>query len=247
MLQPLQFYSTKAYCYVRKSVSLSLPHPSTVRRWYRNAHADAGFTNSSFDALSTRVEEASEQGHRVICSLVMDEMSIRRHVEWDGTRFVGYVDIGTGVTDDSTPVAKDVFVLLVVAFNDNWKIPCGYFFIDGMSGEERSNIVNECITRLHETGVLVVSITCDVPSFNMAMICALDCIFDPFSPNFRPSFQHPCQTHDQIQIMLDPCHMLKLIRNCLGDLAVLHDNTNTPIQWAILLPFTIYNKMKVFV
>ena len=66
------------------------------------------------------------------------------------------------------------------------------------------------------------------------MIHALGCIVDPFSPNFRPSFQHPCQTHDQIQIMLDPCHMLKLIRNCLGDLAVLHDNTNTPIQWAHL-------------
>ena len=78
--------------------------------------------------------------------------------------------IGTGVTDDSTPVAKDVFVLLVVALKANWKIPFGDFIIDGMSGEERSNIANECITRLHETRVFVVSITCDGHSFNMAMI-----------------------------------------------------------------------------
>ena len=55
-------------------------------------------------------------------------MSIRRHNEWDGTRFVGYVDIGTGVTYDLTPLAKDVIVLLAIALNDNWKIPCGYFF-----------------------------------------------------------------------------------------------------------------------
>ena len=52
----LQFYSTKAYNFVRKSLNLSLPHPSTVRKWYRNVHAEPGFTDCAFDSLlsSTR-------------------------------------------------------------------------------------------------------------------------------------------------------------------------------------------------
>lgn len=31
----LQFYSTKAYNYVRRTFHLALPHPSTIRRWYQ--------------------------------------------------------------------------------------------------------------------------------------------------------------------------------------------------------------------
>ena len=32
---------------------------------------------------------------------MVDEMAIEKHIEWDGKHFVGYVDIGAGVVDDS--------------------------------------------------------------------------------------------------------------------------------------------------
>ena len=106
------------------------------------------------------------------------------------------------------------------------------FFIDGLSGEERCNVINECIIRLHKTGVIVSSLTCDGPACNLAMIRALGCNIDPFSPHFRPSFQHPCEPLEQIHIILDPCHMIKLVRNCLGDLRILHDDSEIPICWS---------------
>ncbi|KAK2151617.1 hypothetical protein LSH36_356g00005 [Paralvinella palmiformis] len=31
-----------------------------------------------------------------MCSLMLDKMDIRRHVDWDGEKFRGYVDFGTG-------------------------------------------------------------------------------------------------------------------------------------------------------
>ena len=34
-------------------------------------------------------------------------MSIRKPVEWDGKQFRGYVDLGTGINDDSLPEATD--------------------------------------------------------------------------------------------------------------------------------------------
>ncbi len=54
-------------------------------------------------------------------------MSIRKHVEWDGKQFRGYVDLGTGINDDSLPEATDALVFMAVAVNGSWKVPCGYF------------------------------------------------------------------------------------------------------------------------
>ena len=49
---------------------------------------------------------------------MLDEMSIRKQVYWDGKQFTCYVDLGNGVEDDdSAPVAKDVMVLMVVCVN----------------------------------------------------------------------------------------------------------------------------------
>ena len=61
----------------------------------------------SFLALAARVAESKEHGKEVVCSLMLDEMAIRKHIEWDGMKFVGFVDIGARTDDDSNPVATE--------------------------------------------------------------------------------------------------------------------------------------------
>ena len=36
---------------------------------------------------------------------MLDEMSIRKQAQYDGTKVLGYVDLGAGITDNSPPVA----------------------------------------------------------------------------------------------------------------------------------------------
>ena len=50
------------------------------------------------------------------------------------------------------PVAKDVLVLMAVCINGSWKVPCGYFFIDGLSRSERANLITVCLQQLWDTG-----------------------------------------------------------------------------------------------
>ena len=51
--------------------------------------------------------------------MMLDEMAIKKYISWDGTRFRGYVDIGNeSLDDDSSPVAKDALVFMVVS----WKV-----------------------------------------------------------------------------------------------------------------------------
>ena len=44
----LQFYSTKAYNFVRRVFSLCLPHQRTIRKWYLGIPAEPGFTEPAF-------------------------------------------------------------------------------------------------------------------------------------------------------------------------------------------------------
>uniref|UniRef100_A0A0K2UDE3 THAP domaincontaining protein 9like [Strongylocentrotus purpuratus] n=1 Tax=Lepeophtheirus salmonis TaxID=72036 RepID=A0A0K2UDE3_LEPSM len=59
-------------------------------------------------------------------------MSIKKKMEFDGSKYHGYVDIGTGVPDDSMLPATEVLVLMVVAINGSWEIPIGNFMIYGL-------------------------------------------------------------------------------------------------------------------
>ena len=169
----LQFYSTKAYEFVRRTFNLALPHPAQIRRWYSKVPAEPGFTEPAFRALRAKVEQLKPSRKQIVCSLMIDEMAIKRYVYWDGKRYRGYVDIGNDIVDDSTPVAKEALVFMVVSINGSWKIPCGYFFIDGLSGAEQANLVKICLKKLYDHGVYVAALICDGPSCHLSMFTEL--------------------------------------------------------------------------
>ena len=130
----LKFYSTKAYNYVRDSFDLGLPHVST---------------QNALTAMKAKVLAAKRDGQEFVCSLMLDEMFIRKHVEWDGKRHRGFVDLGTGINDnDSVPEAMDALVFMAVSVNSSWKVPCGYFLVAGLTAEDKGNLTKECINQI---------------------------------------------------------------------------------------------------
>ncbi len=126
--------------------------------------------------MKIKAEEAKKKGGKVICSLMMDKMAIKKHVSWDGKKYNGYVDFGNAL------------VFMVVAVDGSWKVPRGYFFIDGLSGKERANLVKVCIQRLSDVGVKVISLTCDGPSCHFSMLSALGASLH--LANMIPYFPH---------------------------------------------------------
>jgi hypothetical protein len=118
---------------------------------------------------------------------------------------------------------------MAVCVNGSWKVPCGYFLIDGLSGSERANLVKTCIKKLHDVGVDVVSLTCDGPSCHFAMLKVLGASLDPAT--LQAYFAHPMDKNKKVHILLDVCHMLKLIRNTLGEGGILIDKDGGRICW----------------
>lgn len=216
----LSFYSAKAYRFVRKTFDLNLPHPSVLRKWYSSISGEPGFTEEVLTALRAKVLKAKAHKEEVVCGLQLDEMAIKKHVEWDGKKFRGFVDLGTNVDNDSVPAASNALVLLVVGLNGSWKVPCGYFLIDSLSGAEKSNLVMTSLEKLADVGVIIKSITCDGPSAHFQMLKLLGASVE--ADKMLPSFPHPCDPSKRVCVFLDACHMLKLVRNTLSDQGRLH-------------------------
>ncbi len=132
----LKFYSAKAYKYVKNSFDLGLPHPLVISSWYNAMDGESGLTKEALTALKAKVLAAKRDGQEVLCALMLDEMSIRKHVQWDGKKYRGFVDLGTDIDDDSLPEATEALVFMAISVNSNWKVPCGYFLVNGLTGEE---------------------------------------------------------------------------------------------------------------
>jgi len=224
----LNFYSTRAYKYVRDTFELALPHPSVVSSWYKTIDGEPGFTKESFDVLSRHAQKQQQAGHQTLCNLTIDEMAIRKHIEWDGKKYRGYVDIGHNIEDDSMPAATEALVFLVVCVNGSWKLPVAYFLLDGLKGKDRANLINICLQRLYEVGVTVLCITCDGAASNVAMFAELGAKMSP--DDLQPWFTHPGDNTRKIYVLLDVCHMLKLLRNTFSS-QVMVDNNGGQINW----------------
>jgi len=92
----------------------------------------------------------------------------------------GFVDMGTNIEseDDNAVHAKNAFVFMAVGINGHWKIPIGYFLVAGLNGSERSNLLEQCLNLMSETGAKVHSVTFDGAYTNATMCSKLGASFD---------------------------------------------------------------------
>lgn len=138
-------------------------------------------------------------------------MSIREFIEIENDTYYGYVDYGISMEQsDNLPEARYACVFLIVCINGSWKIPTAYYLIRSLSGAERANIIKIVLSSLHEIGANIVNITMDGCASNIATMQCLGANISADNP--RPFFMHP-QTREKVYVLLDACHMIKLIRN----------------------------------
>lgn len=186
----LDFYSPKAYDYVRSTFNKCLPHRRTIQKWFQTVSGTPGFSTEAMAALKMKVKDAKQRNRPVVCSIMFDEMSIRKKLDYTGSRIVGCVDVGGGCSNnDETPLAKEALVFLVNCLNGSWKMPVGYFLINGITAEEKTNLVLKCLDLLHKIGIDAVSVTFDGLHSNQAMCKLLGGSLS--IERMEPWFPHP--------------------------------------------------------
>lgn len=191
-----------------------------------------GFTNESFDSLRVRAEKAKSSDEELIVRCIFDEMFIRQHSQWDKNKkeFLGHIAAGKPVEYEVvSPLSKEVLLLMVSGISGDFKIPIAYFFTAGLVADEKAAIFHQAIVKLHEIGVTIASFTFDGARVNIATMNLLGAKYD----EDKPYIYHPC-TNKMVYLVLDPPHMIKLIRNSLGRNRIIYDVNNKKIEWKFI-------------
>lgn len=228
----LNFYSPRAYKYIREKFCNHLPHKSTLKKWYANSSAsdEPGLCEQSIDILSGKVKELKAAGIQPICSLIFDEMAIKKHLQWSKSKkmFLGQITYGFRPENLALPIANNALVFMLNGINFDMTLPISYYFINSLKTHEKVVLLTKTITTVIKCGVRVLSVTFDGLATNFTMCESLGASFD--INNLKPYFVLP-GNDCKIYVILDPSHVLKLARNTIGNNKVLVDADNSKIKW----------------
>lgn len=130
----LYFYSPRAYKYIREKCWNHLPHHSTIRKWYANSSVSGarGFCNQSFEILTDHANKLKTGGTEPVCSLIFDEMAIRKHLQWSTSQknFLGQISYGFRPDCADVPLATNALVFMLNGINFDMTLPVAYYFIN---------------------------------------------------------------------------------------------------------------------
>lgn len=210
-----------------------LPHPKTISKWFANSNANCsgGFHTNALTILSEISKDLKDDGKKMFVALSFDEMSIRKHVQYlhPKRKFAGFINFGSlHHGEEPLPVASHAIVIMLNALNMKLTLPIAFFFITDLIAEEKAILIASIVKTITDIGIRVMSLTSDGLASNPAAYEILGANSDG-----NPYFHNP-DTEERIYIFYDPPHMLKLVRNCLGDKKILRDKFNRPIDWKFI-------------
>lgn len=239
----LHCYSPRGYEYVRSVFNKNLPHATTIKAWYRNSNIDTepGINQSSLKILEKMALEMRKNNQELVCTLMFDEMSIRKHIQWCSKtkKFLGYVTYG----DNKNEIANYAIVFLVNGVNAKIQVPVAYHFITSLDAKNRKTILLEILAELFKYGITVSNITFDGLPANFAMCRLLGASFT--RDDMRTFFMDP-HSKRKIYIISDPSHCIKLVRNNLFSRKSFVDSNGDNIQWHFIKSLVEYGKKNDF-
>lgn len=234
----LHYHSPRAYEYVRKVFHNHLPHPKTIQQWYANSdvRGDPGLQEDTMRKLGKIARQHElDYGCKLLCSLVFDEMHIRTQVFWNlqQLKYVGFQTYDENPNNEQKRIAKQAIVFFLNGINANFEFPVAYFLIDSLKKEPKKILLEQIINAVSECGVRITNLTFDGFASNIPMAEMFGANLDVTSPEFQPYFINPANS-ERIYIILDPCHMEKLLRNTLAGRKVIYDSKNRKIEWRFI-------------
>lgn len=225
-----QYYSNAAYQSLRHFFNKNLPSRRTMQMWLSSIDGSPGISESALAIIREKaVSYQAEKQHQMCVALISDEMSIRKHISFDPDKksFSGFSTVSNSSkqfitsqneSDMQAKIAKDALVLLAVG--PDFKVPIAYHLLNGLDAIDRAALTLETIRKVEETGCRVITLTSDGLNANMAVAELLGAKFD----EDKPYFFSPIDAQRKIYIILDPPHMLKLVREYFCESMIYHQD-----------------------
>lgn len=241
----LHYYSPRAYRFVRRTFMNHLPHEKTMQRWMANSdvNGEAGIQQNHIEKLKRIATDfESLNGTKMICSLVFDEISLRQQIYWSlhQSDYAGFtnnedIDIADSNNDQKTrEYAKQAIAFILNGINCKLEFPVAYYFINKLNHFEKKKMVYDIIVAVTQCGITIMNLTFDGYKSNVSMCRLFEANIDvataPGSPELKTYILNPV-SGEKIYLIMDPCHMEKLIRNHLAIKKVFYDDRNEKVEF----------------
>jgi len=79
---------------IRESFNNTLPHPQTVRRWFSTVNFSPGINKSVLINIKNMIESERSKDKELQFGMQVDEMSLKKQIEFKHGECYGLVDIG---------------------------------------------------------------------------------------------------------------------------------------------------------
>ena len=226
----LHYYSPRAYEYVVSFITQ--PAVSTICRKTSEIECEPGFISCSLESLANELRSNPAMRD---CAVIFDGMTIQKEAVVDPKtrKTVGFVDYGF---ENCHPdiFASEALVAMVSGIRFRYKRPIGYFLNDKVPAVIQAEMFKEAIIQLSERGFTVHCITCDGTHTNRLTGELLGCTFVP-PDNIKPYFPHPLHVGQVVHFIFDPPHLMKNIRNYLGEGNIFYDESGNSVSWKFIV------------
>lgn len=224
-----QFRSAGGYEELRKFFNNNLPTNRTLQRWLRVIDVSPGIIETALDAIAEKAKSYKLEGKQLLLTLISDEMSIRKHIEYNEhqSSFKGFPSIvNSKQSNKKLPIAKDALVFMAVG--PDFRITVCYHIMCGLDATDRAILTKEVIRSIDNTGARVISITGDGLHANITVAKLLGANFE----ENKPYFASPGRPNQKVHVIFDPSHMIKLLRKYLAEQNLCHGDDK--FDWQLL-------------
>ena len=206
----VSFHSNGAYEELR--MGFTLPSSRTLRRYLHPVACDPGFLTGVLTTIQENIK-AKKYGAR--CVLLLDETSLKKNKGYD-PQLKNYIGKCTILNPEEEEVmASQLLVFMLVSLDGLWRQPIGYWFTNHENADNLSNLLDEALRLTFEFEIDVRAVIFDGAATNISMCNKMGANLS--IDNLKNWFPHPASPQRKVYVILGACHMLKLVRNLLGD------------------------------
>lgn len=213
----LYLFIPKAYAQLQQ-MQMALPCPQTLQSWLCHTDGSPGFLEQMFSLLQEKVKGQNGPNFKM-CTILMEYRPLRKDLHWDDAtgKLNGYVDYGFKLNSslgDNQAIASQALVVMAVGVAGNWKLPLGYFFLDGQPLDFLGEIVKNVLLLLDQIGVSAIALVLDGYTADHKLFELLGGCVTP--GQFRCTFPHPSGSGEEVFAFFDVHHLLLLAQNTLA-------------------------------
>ena len=200
----INFHSPAAYRSMLLSNHLLLPSERLLRTYTSPLTVTTGLSNERESYFSTAASSLNKLQKNV--ALIVDEMYIKSEVSYGSGKLHGFADN----SNDTVP-ATTMLTIIVQSLCGNYRDVVAFFPVKCLTGDDQTRYLKEAIFVLEHVGFSVCCIICDNSKVNRVTMKNFAVVIDGDNVVVDP--KHPVDSNRNIVFIIDPCHLLKCIRN----------------------------------